>query len=183
MKEDAPAGGSPARSGSHPTTAEWSTSEEHLRVWRELDRPSTEVERTLHLRPDELLRLAYGSADDQSGTATVKLSPVRSQSWLRVPALIDFWTPPPERSGAILSLRWRATRFPRYFPVLDAELVVRPLGENTTLELDGRYRPPLGFLGLLFDLLVGRRIAAAVATGFIETLGAAIERHDLPESA
>jgi hypothetical protein len=67
-----------------------------------------------------------------------------------------------------IDLRWRAARAAALFPSMEAELVVYPLSrDETQLELDGRYAPPLGPLGGALDSLVGHRVADASVHRFV----------------
>jgi len=60
-------------------------------------------------------------------------------------------------------LRWEATGpAGGLFPVLDADLLLRPESpDKTRLTLNGCYRPPLGRLGASLDRAVLHRVAAA----------------------
>ena len=46
---------------------------------------------------------------------------------------------------------------------------------KTTLTLDGTYTPPLGVAGAAFDLIVGRKIAAATARALLEDVKQFVE--------
>ncbi|HUZ18947.1 MAG TPA: hypothetical protein VMU75_00030 [Acidimicrobiales bacterium] len=167
--------------GQFRTTAAWfPAADERLRVSRTIMRSSVEVARALHVRPDQLVRVAYNTEITEATGAIILLSPVKSQRWLRVPARVELLTPPPQHPDAIISLRWQAARLSRLFPVLEADLAVRPAAGGTELRLDATYRPPLGIAGLVFDHLVGRRIATAATVGFVDALAVAIERDELP---
>src|ERR1035437_4320893 len=159
--------------------AEWlPVANARLHVSRTVDRSPTDVERMLRIQPELLLQIAYNvEAVDATGVNIV-LSPVKSQRWLCIPAHVEFWTPPPHHSNAIISLRWQAIHLSRYFPVLEADLAVRPGTSTAQVELNATYRPPLGFVGLVFDYFVGKRIAAAAAVGFIDAICGAIDKGD-----
>lgn len=64
------------------------------------------------------------------------------------------------------------------YPEFDGELTVRYDEDYTTsiLELSGDYRPPLGLVGALFDVIAGARIARATANELLGTLGDEMER-------
>ena len=69
---------------------------------------------------------------------------------------------PVEREGSLtLSLRWEATGvMGRLFPVLDANIILLPAGDNASqLALAGAYRPPFAAVGQGLDrvLPTGRR--------------------------
>ncbi len=70
-----------------------------------------------------------------------------------------------------INLGWTATRGGGLFPAMFARLTVWPLSaEETQLELDGAYKPPLGVLGDVFDAAIGHRIAEASVKHFLDDL-------------
>jgi hypothetical protein len=165
------------------TKAEWSPAiHEHVRVSRRIDRPEAEVERMLRIEPDRLVRVAYG-VDATAAATVISLPLFGSLDAPRVPVRVEFLTPRPPRSAAIISLKWQATFLNRYFPVLEADIAVLHGPELAGLELNGTYLPPLGIAGLVFDRFVGRRIATAAAVGFVDALATAIELDDTAKGA
>jgi hypothetical protein len=71
---------------------------------------------------------------------------------------------PVERAGSLtLSLRWEATGvMGRLFPVLDANIVLIPAGENASqLALAGAYRPPFAAVGQGLNRVLLHRAASA----------------------
>jgi hypothetical protein len=59
---------------------------------------------------------------------------------------------------------------------MDADLDVRPGGYGSSeLELEGRYRPPLGLAGLVLDRLFGRFVASSTARTFLDLVADCIE--------
>ena len=68
----------------------------------------------------------------------------------------------------IIPLRWSAARAAALFPSMVAELLIYPLSrDETQIELDGRYTPPLGALGGALDSLIGHRVADASVHRFV----------------
>ena len=68
-----------------------------------------------------------------------------------------------------ISLTWRATAHPAFFPTMDATVSVYALApRETQLDFEGAYLPPLGPLGTLFDGVLGHRIAEATVLHFIQ---------------
>ena len=69
----------------------------------------------------------------------------------------------------VLPLRWEATGAAgRVFPVLDANLVLTPSGEDRSmLALTGAYRPPLGGVGAALDRSLLNRAAAATLRSLV----------------
>lgn len=73
-------------------------------------------------------------------------------------------TPPSTR----LKLEWKASKSPRLFPLMHAELTIYPLtATETQLDLSGRYEPPLGALGNAIDAVMMHRIAEASVHRFV----------------
>jgi hypothetical protein len=78
---------------------------------------------------------------------------------------VSLLEPAPRDDVMVLPLRWEATGVTgRLFPVLDADLTVRPAGAGHTLmKLDGAYRPPLGAAGAALDrVLLGHAAEATI---------------------
>lgn len=77
----------------------------------------------------------------------------------------------PERTT--LQIEWKASKMPRLFPVMKADLAIYPLtSTETQLDLDGEYEVPLGVVGNAIDAVVGRRIAEASVHRFITDVAA-----------
>ncbi|MGC1760098.1 MAG: hypothetical protein WA742_12150 [Candidatus Cybelea sp.] len=74
----------------------------------------------------------------------------------------------------VINLTWEPDdRFvPRYTGVLSGEILE---DGSSRLTLAGKYHPPLGPLGALFDAILGRRIAAATAHTFLADIKQFIE--------
>jgi hypothetical protein len=84
--------------------------------------------------------------------------------------------------GIRVPLRWHAEQHPRWFPELEAELRLVPVGEATTeLRLVGTYEPPLGALGALGDRVAGHRVAETALREFLvgvaQRLADALNKH------
>ena len=82
-------------------------------------------------------------------------------------------------------LRWEDARYPRLFPVLDAELTFEkvPSSRRPILQvgLVGRYSPPLGTFGGLANWVYGDEIAGEVVGGFVHDVAQRLESL-LPEA-
>ncbi|HEY1905799.1 MAG TPA: hypothetical protein VGG91_07140 [Myxococcaceae bacterium] len=61
-----------------------------------------------------------------------------------------------------LDFTWEASQAAGFFPTMEASLSAYPLSpEETQLDLDGHYQPPLGTVGSALDSAAGHRIAEA----------------------
>jgi hypothetical protein len=70
-----------------------------------------------------------------------------------------------------LRLSWKAKSHPEMFPTMEATLDAYALGPNETqLDFQGEYRPPLGVVGAVLDAVAGHRIAEAAVHRFVEEI-------------
>jgi hypothetical protein len=70
-----------------------------------------------------------------------------------------------------LKLRWQAAKRPGMFPTMQATLSFYPLSpEETQLDFEGEYEPPLGLVGAGADAVVGHRIAEASVHRFLREI-------------
>jgi hypothetical protein len=84
---------------------------------------------------------------------------------------------PVEREGSLtLSLRWEATGvMGRLFPVLDANIILIPAGENASqLALAGAYRPPFAAVGQGLDRVLLHRAASATVRSLLRRMAETI---------
>jgi hypothetical protein len=84
---------------------------------------------------------------------------------------------PVERAGSLtLSLRWEATGvMGRLFPVLDANIILIPAGENASqLALAGAYRPPFAAVGQRLDRVLLHRAASATVRSLLRRMAETI---------
>ena len=89
---------------------------------------------------------------------------------------VQLLEPVPRDDTVVLPLRWEATGAAgRLFPVLDANLVLTPSGEDrSTLTLTGAYRPPLGGVGAAVDRALLNRAAAATLKSMVSQVADSI---------
>lgn len=92
-----------------------------------------------------------------SSTASVDVRYSLLYDWTRV-------TPP--RGG--IAFAWRPAW--RVFPSFGATLTVRSVADETELLLEGSYEPPGGVLGRLFDLAIGKKLAARTMDALLDEL-------------
>ena len=131
-----------------------------------------------------LLRLTHGGwLSDASGDAyaeglagLVRVGPfgdmIGTSKLVRV-LLLE----PVEREGSLtLSLRWEATGvMGPLFPVLDANIILIPAGENASqLALAGAYRPPFAAVGQGLDRVLLHRAASATVHSLLRHMAQTI---------
>ena len=67
-----------------------------------------------------------------------------------------------------LPVEWEASRSPRLFPVMKAEVSVYPItATETQIDFHGSYDPPMGALGTAMNAVAGHRIAEASVHRFV----------------
>jgi hypothetical protein len=78
-----------------------------------------------------------------------------------------------------VQLEWQAAKRPGLFPSMRATLTVHPNSSNETqLDLEGRYMPPLGVIGSAADSLMLHRLAESAVGHFIGEVAERL-RHEL----
>ena len=83
----------------------------------------------------------------------------------------------PGRPHDAMLLEWRAGT--RLFPEFHGTLRLRIESvDSTRLTLEGAYRPPLGLLGTVFDIMLGRHIARATMNELLDRVARALERRE-----
>ena len=112
--------------------------------------------------------------------------PLRDLFWavrggLRKPVRLVFAMHPDEtddgRTHDAMLVEWTAGT--RLFPDFHGTLRLRIASvEATRLTLEGAYRPPFGPAGLVFDRLIGRRIARSTMAELLERLSVAMEARE-----
>jgi hypothetical protein len=122
-----------------------------------------------------------GASEDAYGTGVSRVGALGVSRVVRVQAR-DL----AEREGSAgLALRWEVTGpGGGLFPVLDADIRLRPAGEHgTLLTLEGVYRPPLGALGQALDRAILHRVAAATIRNFLHRVAAGVTGQPGPAEA
>lgn len=83
--------------------------------------------------------------------------PVVSENVKAAAAIVDDRSDDVRRHDALL-LAWKP-HHRGMFPDFQGVLTARPSGRGADLNLHGRYEPPLGLPGAIFDTVAGRHIA------------------------
>lgn len=139
----------------------------------EVEIPFQHVERAVRICLARLVTDSLGSVTGQGFKSVA--STRRAARMLRV-AVDPEISSAHRRPGAVGHLHWHARRCRRVFPVMEADLLARPLpGGRTQLRLDATYRPPGGLLGVVGDILFGRVVARSTAEAFTGRLAQTME--------
>ena len=85
---------------------------------------------------------------------------------------ISFGQPVRTFAQARLPMSWNATGPARLFPSFEADLEIAALGPTRTqISISGRYRPPMGAVGRVFDRALLHRVAEATVKDFLDRVG------------
>ena len=124
-----------------------------------------------------LLRLTHGGwLSDASGDAyaeglagLVRVGPFGERPGTGKLVRVLLLEPVERDTSLTLSLRWEATGpMGRLFPVLDANIILIPAGENASqLALAGAYRPPFAAVGERLDRMLLHRAASATVRALL----------------
>jgi len=84
---------------------------------------------------------------------------------------------PRQLTGAtLLPIRWKAASHAGFFPALEGQLDIAPLGKaKTQIGISASYEPPLGLLGKIADRALMHRIAEVTVKDFLDRVGARLE--------
>ena len=151
----------------------------HLKVrsYQYINRSYDRVRATLHEKGSSFFQTATRAARARADELASTLHFAVQGFEMGVDVNIELREVFDERSVALNSpvtrvrLGWKAARAASLFPQLEGTLSAWPLSANETqIELDGTYTPPLGMVGQALDALVFHRMAEAVVHRFLEDI-------------
>jgi hypothetical protein len=84
---------------------------------------------------------------------------------------------PRQMTGAtLLPIRWKAASHAGFFPALEGQLELAPIGKTTTqIGISATYEPPLGLLGKLTDRTLLHRVAEVTVKDFLDRVGVQLQ--------
>lgn len=138
-----------------------------VRDFTELEIPFDAAEAILLREPLEWL------PEVASGTEARRdrlLSDVGVGKGLRLhrPVEVEVHEPVRVSGRTVLPITWRAANRAAFFPGMEADLELAPLGPGSSqLALTGRYTPPLGAVGRAADRALLHRVAEATVRDFL----------------
>ena len=148
--------------------------ERQLHTYAYVDRPYATVRMAFAEELVDVLQHASEAAAARAvavaTTLRTQLGPFNLGARVQVDATgFEQTEPGAEHPMCRLHVRWAAARGRGLFPSMEADLVAHSVGgRETQLALFGVYRPPLGALGSVADMLVGHRLAEASVHRFLE---------------
>jgi hypothetical protein len=83
----------------------------------------------------------------------------------------------------VVPLSWKSSELPSLFPMLDGDLQLAPLDEQSCrVTLSASYVPPLGALGGGLDRALLHRVASSTVRSFLARLADSLESETVAES-
>ena len=151
-------------------------SSQEVHVYQYVNRPYARVSEVLRLDAIGVFQRATASATARAralvSTMRANFGPVEigADVVVRVTSVEEeHQTPLGPRTRLLLA--WEAPKHADLFPTMVATLDVYALAPNETqVDFQGRYSPPLGALGAAFDAVIGHRIAQAAVHRFVEEI-------------
>jgi hypothetical protein len=149
-----------------------------IRVFEYVNQPYERVAAWVKRDPEALFRRATDVAGERARTVASGLDVDVGGLAVRAPieieiASVEEHAPRPGAASRVtrVSLRWQAAKGAAWFPTMEADLSFYPLSpDETQVDLDGSYVPPLGAVGAAANALVGHRIAEASVHRFVREL-------------
>jgi hypothetical protein len=158
--------------------------ERELRCYDYVNAPYPAVCQRLGDDPRGLFARATSAAARRAEAVTtqleLRLGPLAIATEVTVTVTsVEATTSPLLTPATRFTVEWRALRGPGLFPVMHAALTVYALSSHETqVVFVGHYDPPLGWLGVALDALLGHHIAEACALRFVQEVAAEL-RHEL----
>jgi hypothetical protein len=114
-----------------------------------------------------LARLASAAGDDTE-TQLVRLGPTALGELVTREVRVRLGRPTRIGGVVVVPLRWEDGRRPNFFPVLDGNLEVAPLGpDQSRIVLYASYRPPFDGVGRVLDQALFHRVAESTVRSFL----------------
>ena len=146
-----------------------------IRTYQYVNRSYDRVRASLKEKGESLFQAATRAATARTDAlaSTLKVSiqgfELGVDVHLKVYDVHDDQTPATHAPATRVRLRWEAARATALFPQMEATLSAWPLSaEETQLEIEGTYHPPMGVVGKALDGLLFHRLAEASVHRFLE---------------
>ncbi len=138
----------------------------------EVDLPLEEVESRVAARHDDLgvwAEAAYHRGEETGLAVGLAPGPLSKRVELEIGEPIR------ATNSVTVPMTWKAVGSTRLFPTMEAELVLSPMGPNSThVRFQGRYQPPLAPIGKILDRAALHRVAEITVRNLMERLAEAL---------
>jgi hypothetical protein len=145
----------------------------------DVDRPVDEVAGRLDDGAGWLGSLAT-AAGDETGALLVRIGPTWSLGdWVARDVRVRLGLPMRHGHAMVVPVRWEDANRPGFFPVLDGDMEVAPLGaDRCRIVMNASYRPPFEGVGRAIDQAILHRVAESTVRSFLHRVAAALELGD-----
>jgi len=134
----------------------------------QVPRPFAEVRAAFIADPRGLLDDHASAAYREGEQLSIRLNPLMRHKRFGKNVSIDLGEPYERVGRFVLPIQWWAPEATRFFPRLEADLELAPVGAGTTqITLMGRYDPPLAAVGRGADRMLLHHVAEACVRSFL----------------
>ena len=151
---------------------------------------STDVARPLGVARERLVGdegwfAALATAAEEDGQALyLRIGPTWARGRAARSVKVTLGIPHDRGAALVMPLAWQSSELPGLFPVLDGDLELAPIENDTCrLTLSASYVPPLGELGRQLNRAVLHRVARSTARSFLERAKVSLEAEAAPGEA
>jgi hypothetical protein len=140
-----------------------------IRYFVELPISFERAEQVLLRSPATWLPAVARAADDRGESLLTEVGFPLDDHRVEKKVEIEFGEHTRVGGKVLVPLLWRPVSFQRFFPVLDGDLELAPLGERQVqLSVSARYTPPFGSIGQAADRALLHRVAEATVKDFLD---------------
>jgi hypothetical protein len=116
------------------------------------------------------------TAEDEGETLYMRLGPLWGRGRIAREVRVRIRGTRYRGDASVISLAWEDALRPGLFPVLDGDLELSPLGDNSCrITLSATYTPPFGDLGADLDRALLHHVAQSTVRSFLRLIAANIE--------
>ena len=119
------------------------------------------------------------AAEEDGETLRLQIGPTWAGGRVTREVEVDLGPMRERGEGFVVPLTWKATGLANFFPVLQGDLELAPLGsDHCRVTLSASYLPPFGDLGRTLDRALLHRVAQSTLRSFLARVAASLDRGD-----
>ena len=146
-----------------------------IRYFVEIDRPFDEVEATLLADPARWIPGLASKAGALTDALLAEVGFGTQRTRVEKKVFLEVHEPIAFPSRLLLPIRWRPSSAQGFFPELNADLEIAPIGPRRThFSISARYEPPLGLVGRTLDKAMLHRVAELTVKDFLDRTAIAL---------